>query len=285
MEHRKRPSAHGSFGTAEEYSVLSPNRSTVSGHTGIPPAYPTYNKTEEYDQNHPYFPNIAQDLLSGAGEWRNIQDIIKMTLKAIVDVVKDQGLALTELQNVMYTKANKSELNRALDTKANITDVSNAITEVATQLSERASIDELREYMDDKISKSELQYLLTNKVSIEEVRSLLSNKCNVHEVNQKIMGVESKMDKVLDEIKSQNKSFALQKDLAHVLVQLELKADINDVNESFNNKANKATVASALHRKANKGEVEEELKKKLDRKEMEEAIQKCKREVLAQCER
>jgi hypothetical protein len=36
----------------------------------------------------PYAPSIVQDLLAGANEWRNIQDIIKLTLKAVCDVVR-----------------------------------------------------------------------------------------------------------------------------------------------------------------------------------------------------
>ena len=36
----------------------------------------------------PYAPSIVQDLLAGGNEWRNIQDIIKLTLKAVCDVVR-----------------------------------------------------------------------------------------------------------------------------------------------------------------------------------------------------
>ena len=38
----------------------------------------------------PYAPSIAQDLLSATttNEWRNIQDIVKLTFKAICDVVR-----------------------------------------------------------------------------------------------------------------------------------------------------------------------------------------------------
>lgn len=63
------------------------------------------------------------------------------------------------------------------------------------------------------------------------------------------------------------------------MVQLELKADLNDVNESFSNKANKATVASALHRKANKGETEEALKKKVDKNELQDILEKQKEDL------
>ena len=36
----------------------------------------------------PYAPSLVQDLLGGSNEWRNIQDIIKLTLKAVCEVVR-----------------------------------------------------------------------------------------------------------------------------------------------------------------------------------------------------
>lgn len=95
--------------------------------------------------------------------------------------------------------------------------------------------------------------------------------------------IDSKMEKYLDDIRAKHKSFALQKDLSHVIVQLELKADLNDVNESFSNKANKTTVANALHRKANKGETEEALKEKLDRKDLKDILESFKKDFESQC--
>ena len=79
----------------------------------------------------PYAPSIVQDLLTGGSEWRNIQDIIKLTLKAVCDVVRTQGLAIRELERVLPTKCNKSELNAGLSLKANVSDVSRTVAEVA----------------------------------------------------------------------------------------------------------------------------------------------------------
>ena len=82
----------------------------------------------------PYAPSIVQDLLTGGNEWRNIQDIIKLTLKAVCDVVRSQGLAIRELERVLPTKCNKSELNAGLSLKANVADVTRTIADVAAQI-------------------------------------------------------------------------------------------------------------------------------------------------------
>jgi len=39
----------------------------------------------------PYAPSLVYDLLQGKNEWKNIQDIVKLTFKAVCDTVKSQG--------------------------------------------------------------------------------------------------------------------------------------------------------------------------------------------------
>lgn len=175
---RRFVSGPGSYAAPEEFSIVSPTKSNISGNT-YPGGYQQYQpnvKPDAYDQNNQYFPSIVEDLLSGKEEWRNIQEIIKMTMKAMCEVVRDQGKAIHELEQIMYTKANKSDLHSSLSTKANVADVSKAITEVATAIDDKASLEEVNIMMEDKMTKSELQYLLTNKVSIDELRTLLENK-------------------------------------------------------------------------------------------------------------
>ena len=46
----------------------------------------------------PYQPGITNDLLQGKNEWKNIQDIVKLTFKAVCDTVKSQGGAIRELE-------------------------------------------------------------------------------------------------------------------------------------------------------------------------------------------
>jgi hypothetical protein len=46
----------------------------------------------------PYSPNLADELLLGKNEWKNIQDIVKITFKAVCDTVKSQGLAIRDLE-------------------------------------------------------------------------------------------------------------------------------------------------------------------------------------------
>ena len=97
----------------------------------------------QQEQLDPYAPTIVQDLLAGANEWRNIQDIVKLTFKAVCDVVRSQGLAIRELERVIPTKCNKSELNAGLSLKANVTDVSRSIADVGAQLENKLSFEDI----------------------------------------------------------------------------------------------------------------------------------------------
>ena len=68
---------------------------------------------------------------------------MKLTFKAVCDVMRSQGLAIRELERVMPTKANKSELNAGLSLKANVSDVSRTIAEVASSIETKLTFEEI----------------------------------------------------------------------------------------------------------------------------------------------
>ncbi len=43
-------------------------------------------------------PDVIEDLRQGVNEWRNIQDIVRATFKALADVVKTQGVTICRLE-------------------------------------------------------------------------------------------------------------------------------------------------------------------------------------------
>jgi hypothetical protein len=104
----------------------------------------------------PYAPSIVQDLLSGSNDWKNIQDIVKLTFKAICDVIRQQGLALRELERAVPTKASKAEVNAGLSLKANVADVSRTLADLASTMESKLSFEEVQTLLDDRVSKSDL---------------------------------------------------------------------------------------------------------------------------------
>ena len=130
----------GATSNQGESQMQYPSNLTSNHENFDPNMADNYNKSAELD---PYAPSLVQDLLTGANEWRNIQDIIKLTLKAVCDVVRSQGLAIRELERVIPTKCNKSELNAGLSLKANVSDVSRTVADVAASIDTKLSLEEV----------------------------------------------------------------------------------------------------------------------------------------------
>ncbi len=100
----------------------------------------------------------------GVNEWRNIQDIIRMTFKALCEVVRTQGITIKELEKTVSSKASKTELNSGLNIKANIADVMKTFSEVASNIETRPTLEEIHSYLDEKVSKTDIQvYIYVNQ--------------------------------------------------------------------------------------------------------------------------
>lgn len=104
-------------------------------------------------QADPYAPSLVYDLLQGKNEWKNIQDIVKLTFKAICDTVKSQGTAVRELERQMQTKASTAEMSTGLSLKANVADVSRTIADVQAKVDHKQSADDVSKLLDDCVSK------------------------------------------------------------------------------------------------------------------------------------
>jgi hypothetical protein len=116
---------------------------------------PTRDYTRPLRETDPYAPVLVNDLLNGLNEWRNIQDIIRITFKALTDVVTAQGNSIRELERQLPYKANKQELNSSLSTKANASDLSIALTEFTSKIERKVNYDEIRTLLDDKVNRDE----------------------------------------------------------------------------------------------------------------------------------
>lgn len=220
----------------------------------------------------PYAPSVVQDLLTGANEWRNIQDIIKLTLKAVCDVVRTQGLAIRELERVLPTKCNKSELNAGLSLKANVSDVSRTVADVAASIDTKLSIEDVQQMLQEKVTKTDLQYMMSNKVSVEELSRVLENKTNAHEINASLQALDAKVEDMYSELVKKVQNCALQKDFNYLSSVIETKANLEEVNESLKMKANKTSVADALQRKANRVDIEPLLEQKADMSDLDNIV-------------
>ena len=225
-----------------------------------------YSRSRVEQETDPYSPVIVDDLLNGLNEWRNIQDIVRLTFKALSDVVKAQGTAIRELERQVVSKASKTELNAGLSVKANVSDVSRSVAEVVTSLERKINLEDIQILVDEKVSRSDLQYMLSSKVSTEELRALMDGKVSVREFESEMHTLVVRVEDVQREVTQRLSTYSTtsQRDLQHLMEILDSKADATEVKDALENKANKQSVANALHRKANKADVDEVLEHKAD---------------------
>lgn len=119
-------------------------------------------RSREIDMD-PLSTSIVEDLMDSGSEWKGVGDIVKLTLKALTDVVRVQGASIKEINNTLPTRASKSELSTGLSLKANLQDVSRTFSEVSNALDTRITLSEMNDLIKDYISKEEFQDALVVK--------------------------------------------------------------------------------------------------------------------------
>lgn len=209
-------------------------------------------------ESEAYSPVMVDDLLKGLNDWRNIQDIVRLTFKALSDVVRTQGQAIRDLERQLPLKVSRNEFNIGLSQKAN----SDEIEELQTALESRVPYLDIQILSEDKVSRSDVQYLLSNKPSVEEVRNLLEGKVNVRDLDSEISILRNHFDDVLRDLSRKFSQFPNERELDFLHGQLKDKVSHDEFREALDLKANKQTVTAALQTKLDRYNFEEILGQK-----------------------
>jgi hypothetical protein len=88
---------------------------------------------------------VADDLIRGQAEWRNIQDIVRLTCKAMNDVVVSQSKRINELEAALADRPTRAEINPTLAQKASIDDVNRTLMEIGETLERTSSTTDLED--------------------------------------------------------------------------------------------------------------------------------------------
>lgn len=205
-----------------------------------------------------YAPVMVEDLVSGLQDWRQVPDIVRLTFKAIVDLLTTQGSAIADIERQLPTKASKSDLSAGLSTKANLSDVTQSLLETNTALQKSITPEVLNSALKDKISRSEFLSLPTPDTHL----SLLE---------QQISHFHSQFEPIHSAISDLNDTYdlhiqRLNQQVKELWEAMDQKAEVSEVEVMVGNKADKQSVASALQRKVNREEMEElgQLKNNVD---------------------
>lgn len=209
----------------------------------------------------PYSPVLVNDLLNGLNDWRNIQDIVRITFKALTDVVTAQGNSIRELERQLPYKASKTELNTGLSLKANQSDLGHVVSDITSKLERKISYEEIRSLLDDKVNRDEFSRTVSGLTPIESFMALNSSKLEMSEFQSEMYVVNKTIDEMSIEL---SHTRANTREIERLFDIMDTKANTAFVNTELDERPTKEAVQTQLMQKANRSEMESSLSRKAD---------------------
>jgi hypothetical protein len=200
----------------------------------------------------PFNTSIVDDLLSSLTDWRGVNDIVRLTLRALTDSVKAQSATLRDLERLTPSRADWSEVLEELSQKANVSEVSRSLAEVSDELQSKVRLSDIQRLLDEKVPRSDLQFALGTKVSVEDFRKQIDLKAATADVEADLRGLEQSVSRLKTE------------EISQLYKLVDTKAGIQEVCEALDEKANKQNVSEALKNKVTRLELENLLSSKTE---------------------
>ena len=205
-----------------------------------------------------------------------MNEIIRVCIKSLTDTVKNQGIALRDLDKKLRTKPSREEIENSLNSKANNDDIFQAINNLSQELFNRPTNDEIYKALDEKINKNELFYYLNQKSNIEEVNSLINDKISNIENKNNYSDLWHKFDlfknEILNRINNLENNFVTKSNLLNLQNELDNKANIIDMGNALEAKVDKEQIFPLLQNKVDKNEIENIFNNKNDLRQINEEI-------------
>ena len=224
----------------------------------------------------PYSPVIVEDMLGSLNEWRNVQDVVRITFKAITDIVKAQGTAIRDLEQQLPAKAAKADVSAQLALKANRTDLDSGFQALADQIETKVGFEDLQGYLEDKVSKGDLQLALRSKADSDQLHSFLSAKADLSLFQRDTRDLSQRLEACKREISEELQKTAAKAEIERLREMIELKAERKEVEKALEEKAGLSGVTSALQRKADRTDVDNLLARKVDMAELHPVLEALK---------
>lgn len=124
------------------------------------------------------------DLLDGTHEWRPVQEIVRLTFKALHDVVRAQAEAIREVERLAGTRVSRPEQAAALAEKVSIAELSQTFDDLSAIIDAKLDAADAAGALDGKADKGATQLALQLKADHAEVQRCLDAKADVEEVQK-----------------------------------------------------------------------------------------------------
>ena len=188
-----------------------------------------------------------------------------MCIKSLTDTVRQQGLAIRELDKNLRNKPSREEIINSLNIKANNEDVFQALNNLSTELFNRPTNEEICKSLDEKLNKNELLYHLNQKPNIEDINSLIHEKISMKEYKNSFNDLLHKFDlfknEILTKINIMESNLVNRNEILYLQNELDNKANIIDVENALEIKEDKEKIFLLLQNKADKTDIDNKLDK------------------------
>jgi hypothetical protein len=211
-----------------------------------------------YDNSDPLQPALVEELLKGQVEWRNIQDIIRVSFRALTDTVKSQGQLLRDIEKALSSKVTKSEFHAALSQKLDFSDFSENYAHLKAQVESKSSHFEVESLISSRIN--ELNYVIAEKAGLEHLVSISETKVSTKEFSSAVDDMYVKLDMVHEEINRMLQVLPSQQDLNVVRDESNLK--LNDLSSSLRSLEERHEIS--ISKKLNRSEFDVSISRKND---------------------
>ena len=188
-----------------------------------------------------------------------------MCIKSLTDTVRQQGLAIRELDKNLRNKPSREEIINSLNIKANNEDVFQALNNLSTELFNRPTNEEICKSLEEKLNKNELLYHLNQKPNIEDINSLINEKISMKEYKNSFNDLLHKFDlfknEILTKINIMESNLVNRNEILNLKNELDNKANIIDVENALEIKEDKEKIFLLLQNKADKTDIDNKLDK------------------------
>ena len=209
--------------------------------------------------------SCGEDLLSGVNEWRNIQDVVRLTLKSFHDVLKSQAETIQDLERRLEGKVGEEDFSDLRDRqrKAELR---------ADEL--ESQVRRAEETLVDRPSRKELLSELQKRVTRMEHSVKASSHESKNQVLDAMKELESSMGAELKALKTQMRA---KVSVERFRAEMEARATVSEIGEMLDSKVDRGMLSKSVEKL--RSHFSGELLRKADREKTDGAVSRIEREV------
>lgn len=199
---------------------------------------------------------MVEELLGALGDWRGTQDIIRLTIKALTEVVKTQNNTISSINRQV---ASKTDVQMFKDFEEKI----------------QLKVLKIEEVVQEKASRKEMAAGLNGKASQE----FLKNKVELEEFYSECKETTGKIERVQAEFNKKFLDLSVDKELQRLDLEIKSKLTWKEIENVLDEKLSKDALAVALSKKVTRSDVEELLRTKADSAEISKISAKLESKI------